>query len=129
MYHASSDPTGGSGIRARGPAVLDWVFRMVQPRNDGDFETWETLAPTLKPILAYVGRYFLPWSDANTRALEAGVGEFSVELAGTPYVQPPQKYHAKSLAALKAKYRAVADDPALQAILAGTGCTDWLSAP
>jgi glutathione S-transferase len=129
LYHASSDPSGGSAIRARGPAVLDWVLRMVEPRHDGPFEDWASLKSTLMPLLSYVGRYFLPWSQANTDALAAGAAELSVDLAGRTYVQPPQKYHAKSLAALKAKYAAVAGDAELRAVLAEAGCLDILVRP
>jgi hypothetical protein len=113
-------------MRARGPAVLDWCHRMMEPRDDGPFETWESLAPTLKPLLAYVGRYFLPWTAANARALEAGEAEFTVELPGGAYSQPPQKYHARSLGVLRARYAAVADNAGLRAILDEAGCTPWL---
>jgi len=126
LYEASVDPTCGGMIRARGPAVLDWCHRMLEPRVDGDFETWESLKPTLAPVLAYVGRYFLPWTAANAAALAAGEAEFSVDLAGQAYVQPPQKYHAKSLAALRERYAAVAGDKALAAILAGAGALPYL---
>jgi glutathione S-transferase len=122
LYEASIDPTCGAAIRARGPAVLDWCHRMLEPRNDGAFETWASLQPTLAPLLAYIGRTFLPWSRANARALAAGEAEFSVALPGGAYVQPPQKYHAKSLEALKAKLAAVADNGELGAILAASGC-------
>lgn len=127
MYECSVDPTCGAGMRARGPAVLDWCHRMMEPRDDGPFETWDSLAPTLKPLLAYVGRYFLPWTAANARALEAGDAEFSVDLPGGAYTQPPQKYHARSLGVLRARYAAVADNVALTAILDKTGCTPWLT--
>jgi glutathione S-transferase len=128
LYECSVDPTCGGMIMARGPAVLGWCQRMLEPRVDGAFESWESLKPTLMPLLAYVGRYFLPWSAANAAALAAGEAEFSVELAGQAYVQPPQKYHAKSLAALKTRYAAVADDAALAAILAEAGCLPFLKA-
>lgn len=127
MYECSVDPTCGAGMRARGPAVLDWCHRMMEPREDGPFETWESLAPTLKPLLAYVGRYFLPWTAANARALEAGEPEFTVDLPGGAYSQPPQKYHARSLGVLRARYAAVADNAALTAILDEAGCTPWLT--
>lgn len=126
IYHAASDPTGGSLVRARAPSVLEWSYRMIDPRADGDFEPWTSLRPTMMPILSYVGRYFLPWSDANARALMNGDPEFTVMLAGRPYIQPPQKYHAKSLAALREKFRAVADDRELRAILVEAGCLDLL---
>jgi glutathione S-transferase len=126
LYECSVDPTCGGMIRARGPAVLDWCHRMLEPRVDGAFETWDSLKPTLMPLLAYVGRYFLPWSTANAAALAAGEAEFSVDLAGQAYVQPPQKYHAKSLAALKARYATAADDADLAAILAEAGGLPFL---
>jgi glutathione S-transferase len=128
LYECSVDPTCGGMIMARGPAVLGWCQRMLEPRVDGAFESWEGLKPTLMPLLAYVGRYFLPWSAANAAALAAGEAEFSVDLTGQAYVQPPQKYHAKSLAALKARYAAVADDAGLAAILAEAGCLPFLKA-
>ncbi|MDZ4376370.1 MAG: glutathione S-transferase [Phenylobacterium sp.] len=126
IYEASVDPTCGAGILARGPAVLGWCHRMMEPRNDGPFETWESLKPTLAPVLAYIGRYFLPWSQANAEALASGQAEFSVDLAGRAYVQPPQKYHAKSLVALKARY-AAARTPRLDAILDAADCRRWLA--
>ncbi|HLK23226.1 MAG TPA: glutathione S-transferase family protein, partial [Caulobacteraceae bacterium] len=95
LYECSVDPTCGAAMRGRGPAVLDWCHRMLEPRDDGPFETWASLQPTLGPLIAYIGRYFLPWSEANARALAAGESEFSVDLPGGAYVQPPQKYHAK----------------------------------
>jgi glutathione S-transferase len=127
LYECSVDPTCGAGIRARGPAVLDWCHRMLEPRNDGGFETWDSLAPTLAPILTYVGRYFLPWTAANAKALAEGAESFTVDLPGGAYVQGPQKYHARSLTALKARYAAAADAPGLKPILDAAGCTPWLA--
>lgn len=126
LYEASVDPTCGAGLRARGPAVLGWGHRMLEPRDDGPFEDWETLQPTLAPMLAYIGRYFLPWSQANAEALSAGAPEFTVQLAGRPYTQPPQKYHAKSLAALRERF-AAARSARLDDILRRAGCLDYLS--
>lgn len=122
LYEASIDPTCGAAIRARGPAVLDWCHRMLEPRVDGDFERWERLAPTLEPLIAYIGRYFLPWTEANARALADGAAEFSVDLPGGTYAQAPQKYHAKSLAALKARFAQVAGNPELAMLLSRCGC-------
>ena len=127
LYEASIDPTCGAGMRARGPNVLDWCHRMLEPREDGPFEAWASLEPTLAPLLAYVGRYFLPWTAANAAALESGAAEFTVDLPGGAYVQPPQKYHARSLAALRARYRRSAPAPGLADILAATDCLSHLS--
>jgi len=127
LYEASIDPTCGAGMRARGPNVLDWCHRMLEPRDDGPFEAWGSLAPTLAPLLAYVGRYFLPWTAANAAALESGASEFTVDLPGGAYVQPPQKYHARSLAALRARYARSAPAPGLKDILATADCLSYLS--
>jgi hypothetical protein len=49
-----------------------------------------------------------------------------VELPSGTWIQTPQKYHARSLAALRARYRA-ARESALDAILERAGCRRWLS--
>ncbi len=86
-----------------------------------------TLGSTLAPFLSrQVGRLFLPWSDANARCIEAGEEEFSVTLDGHVWTQKPQKYHARSLAALRARYRAVGGNAALDEILQATACLKWL---
>ncbi len=127
LYECAVDPTGGSIIRARGSKVLDWCLRMNEPRDDGAFESWDALEPTLRPLLDYVGRYFLPWTVANVVALQAGEKSFSVELAGKAYVQPPQKYHAKSLAVLREKYRSASGNDELDKILEASGCNAYLA--
>jgi glutathione S-transferase len=127
LYECSVDPTCGAAMRGRAPAVLDWCHRMMEPRIDGAFEAWTTLAPTMAPLLDYIGDYFLPWTTANEKALEVGAAEFSVDLPGGPYVQPPQKYHARSLAALKGRYADEADAPGLEAALEASDCLRWLS--
>lgn len=127
IYNAWTDPTPGALIDGRAPNVLAWVQRMLWPRAEGGFEAWSNLEPTLLPILeSQVGRLFLPWSQANAAAIGAGKEEFTVELAGCAWTQKPQKYHARSLAALRQKYAAVAKEPALGELLARTGCLEFL---
>jgi glutathione S-transferase len=122
IYECSIDPTAGGLLRARAGHVLDWCYRMLDPRIEGGFETWSTLAPTLEPLIENAGRYFLPWSTANAHALAQGRESFSVELAGDTYTQSPQKYHAKSLDALRRKYASVGDRTRLDPVLERTGC-------
>lgn len=123
LYEAWSDPTPGALIEGRAPHVLDWVHRMLWPRAEGDFEPWSRLEPTLSRLLEQqVGRLFLPWTVANAAAIAAGSDAFSVELAGKTWTQKPQKYHAKSLQALRAKYAGAGSDRALDAVLERAGC-------
>jgi len=126
VYEAALDQSAGAIIRARTPNVLQWVYRMTDPRNDGPFEDWPSLQQTLEPLLVNVGTYFLPWSAANAEALAAKAETFSVELNGESYVQPPQKYHARSLSVLRERYAANAGNSELNRILEETGCLPYL---
>jgi len=127
LYQCASDPTPGAIMRAKAPRTLAWTERMLTPRAEGDFETWRTLGPTLLPLLRdEVGAIFLPWSTANARAVVNGEKTFDVELGGRPFSQETQKYHAKSLVVLRARYAAVADRGALDGILRHAGCLSWL---
>jgi glutathione S-transferase len=127
LYNAWTDPTAGRMLRERAPATVAWIERMLEPRAEGEFEAWSSLEPTLMPLLTdQVGGLFLPWSDANARALAAGQEEFSVELASGTWTQKPQKYHARSLAKLRERYAAVDDVAALDPVLDAAGCRKWL---
>ncbi len=129
IYNAWTDPTAHELVAAR-PPVEAWVERMREPRAEGDFQPWSALEPTLLPLLAQqVGALFLPWSDANARALEGGQEEFEVQLPTGRWVQKPQKYHARSLAALRARYQAIQDRDALDAVLERSGCLRLLREP
>jgi glutathione S-transferase len=123
IYEMWTDPTAGALIGGGAPHVLDWVQRMLWPRAEGRFEVWPTLEPTLMPILRkQVGAQFMPWTCANETALAGGKEEFSVTLAGKVWTQKPQKYHARSLHMLRAKYAAAKDKAALDPVLEAAGC-------
>lgn len=127
IYEAWTDPTGAAWVGRLAPRVLDWVHRMLWPRAEGAFEPWSALEPTLEPFLRdQVGALFCPWTLANEAALAAGREELEVELAGRRFVQKPQKYHARSLAALRSRYAEVADRTALDRLLERTGCLEAL---
>jgi glutathione S-transferase len=127
LYECSTDPTPGAVIRDRAPRTLAWIERMLDPRGEDEWEPWDALEPTLLPLLRdEVAGLFLPWSAANARALAAGEKEFTVTLGGKPFTQETQRYHAKSLGALRARYAAVADRATLDPILERAGCRTWL---
>jgi glutathione S-transferase len=129
LYNAWTDPTPGAIINATSPNLLAWIHRMTWPRAEGDFESWSSLAPTLTPLLEReVGKFFTPWTVANAKAIADGREEFSVELGGRSWTQKPQKYHAKSLVALREKYHALSDKRAIDAALASSGCLAALRA-
>jgi glutathione S-transferase len=123
IYNAWTDPTPKAILEERAPHVVGWVERMLEPKAEGPFESWSSLASTLEPFLArQVGRLFAPWTLANAACITAGDEEFSVELDGRTWTQKPQKYHAKSLAALREKYAAVADHAEIRTLMEETGC-------
>ena len=127
IYEMWTDPTAGALIGGGAPHVLDWVHRMLWPRAEGGFETWATLEPTMMPILTeQVGRLFMPWTAANEKAIADAKEEFSVTLGDHVWTQKPQKYHARSLHMLRAKYAAVPDKAALDPVLDAAGCLTGL---
>jgi glutathione S-transferase len=127
LYQCYSDPTPGAILRQKAPRVQAWLERMLAPKNEGGFETWQTLEPTLLPLFSEeIGVTFVPWTVANAAAIGAGAKEFSLVLDGKPYSQETQKYHAKSLATLRTRYAAVKDRSQLDAILKKAGCWQFL---
>jgi hypothetical protein len=123
IYEMWTDPTAGALIGGSAPHVLDWVHRMLWPKAEGAFEAWSALAPTLMPILRQqIGAQFMPWTCANEKALAEAKDEFSVTLADKIWTQKPQKYHARSLSMLRAKYADVSDKAALDPVLEQAGC-------
>ena len=125
-YEMWVDPTPGSYISTIYLNVQDWIQRMHFPTDSGRHEPWQSLAPTLAPLLELIGGLYMPWNLANEKALAAGAEEFSCELSMGTWVQKPQKYHAKALAVLRQKYQVLAGDP-LDGILADAGILDGLS--
>ena len=123
FYELWKDPTAGALIEGDAPHVLDWIQRMLWPKADGPFESWTTLSATLMPILVrQIGAQFMPWTLANEKALRQGEAEFSVTLDGKGWTQKPQKYHARSLGMLRAKYARADGKAALDPVLEAAGC-------
>jgi glutathione S-transferase len=127
LYECSTDPTPGTLMRSSSSQVMAWIERMLDPKDEGPYEDWGTLSPTLMPLLRdEIGTIFFPWTMANAAALEAGEKEFSLALDGKPYSQETQKYHAKSLRVLRQRYAAVADKSVLDSILREANCLEPL---
>jgi len=123
LYCAWTDPTGGALIEATAPHLLEWIHRMLWPADCGEYEPWDSLAPTLTPFLKeQIGELFLPWTLANAQAMLAGEEEFSVALKDQTFTQTPQKYHAKSLQVLRDKYATQSGSSELETVLTATGC-------
>lgn len=121
LYQLRTDPTGGERLHATAPRVVAYVERMRHPRVEGAFETWESLMPTLAPLVHdEVTSTFLPWSLANARAVAEHAESFEVRLHDVPFRQAPVAYPAKSLGRLRAKLDRVAASRAVLTILSRT---------
>ncbi len=130
IYNAWTDPTAAAWIEGTASNLLDWIHRLLWPRSEGAFEEWSSLEPTLEPFLTrQVGALFCPWSVANAMAITAGDDDFSVELDGRVFTQKPQKYHAKSLRALREKYARAEERERLDVVLERTGCLAAMKEP
>jgi glutathione S-transferase len=123
LHQAYIDPTCGTHLKERGLAVVAWIERMLDPKNEGDFESLDSLDATLRPIFTReVGPRFLAWDGANAKALEAGDENTELEIDGQLYYQRTFKYPAQTLSILRRKFTAAEDDPRLTRFLEETGC-------
>lgn len=122
-----SDPTPGNWLRANAPHVVAFVERMEDPVALTGIAPMAEVLPGISRLLREeIAGCFLPWSDANARAVAAGAPTFSVHIDGVDFTQETQKYHAKSLAEIRRKFARASGETALTAVLAETGCLAWL---
>jgi hypothetical protein len=52
LHQAFIDPTCGAHLKQRGPAVVAWIERMLDPKSEGEFESLNALDATLRPLFA-----------------------------------------------------------------------------
>lgn len=129
LYEAWTDPTAKAYIEKHAPYLLRYIQRMLAPKNEGPFETLETLLPTLEPVLKNeVAARFLPWMEANQQAFAAGQKDTQLTMNGQLFQQKTFKYQANTLNELRRKFSTVADTPELVSLLDKTGCTAFFLA-
>ncbi len=121
LAQLNSDPTPGAVLRAQAPNVVRWLERMESPKAEGGFASFADIRDDVAELLrAEIAGAYLLWMDANARAVANDASGVSVDIAGTAFVQKPQRYAAKALGELKRK-RGLVEDEALAALLAETG--------
>ena len=129
VYNMWTDPTVNQIIESSYPETLKWIKRMLHPKLEGKFESWENLEATLMPILKQeLADVFMPWLEANNKALAKGEKELSVKIKGKDFthsVGSPQKYHAKSFAMLLEEYNDIPDKTKLDAVLQEAGLINY----
>ena len=126
IYNANRDVTAAEILKPY-THVVNWLERMLEPTNLGQFEPWESLADTLMSLIkTQVGELFLPWSKANAEAVLSNQDEYDVQTRLGKWTQKPQKYHAKSLAMLKQEYAKVQASRQINDALVDAGCLAFL---
>ena len=90
----------------------------------GDWFTPAEAASRLRPLLAEIGRVYVPFLTANAEALMAGKESFETEIDGMPWRQPTFPYQAKCLKHLRDTAATLPEDTraALRKVFSGTGC-------
>jgi glutathione S-transferase len=127
LYNAHRDPTPRGIMQLQAPNTIDWIERMKDPLSESGFEPWSSLKRSLTPLLVdQVAGLFLPWSKANADAIAADMTSFSVKLRSGEWQQKPQKYHARSLLALRKRFSSSASRE-INDLMEQTGCLEFLA--
>jgi len=127
LYEAWTDPTAGKYLETNAPSLVGYIKRMQSPTVEGDFESFDTLQSTLRPILKQeVAARFFPWMVANHQAWHSGEKETSLTMCGEQFKQKTFKYQANTLDVLRKKYETVSDNTLLKSFLKETDCLEFL---
>lgn len=125
---AAFDPTPMALTLRTAPRVAAWVGVMedlsgLEP-HEGDWISLADPPPTLSPLLAEIGRGYVPVMIANARAVMSGAAEVEATVEGQPWTQQPFPYQAKCLRWLRESYGRLNDAARgpVDALLADTGC-------
>ncbi len=132
--HFGIDPTPARIMRDRAPAVYEWTARMWNARasrlGSADWApTTDGLPSGLEPLLARAARRYLPVLHANAVAVDAGKDTYEVTLDGRLYPGlRAMPFLAWRRAVLQRAMSVLPDAPRHQvrAVLARTGCLEWL---
>jgi glutathione S-transferase len=125
---ARFDPTPMTLALERAPRVCAWVDTVddlsgQEVPTDG-WLTADSAAAALGPMLAEIGRVYVPVLLANAAALASGAGTWQTTVDGQPWEQPTFPYQGKCLQALRAIHAALdaPDREIVASIITGSGC-------
>ncbi|HRK72334.1 MAG TPA: glutathione S-transferase N-terminal domain-containing protein [Micropepsaceae bacterium] len=122
------DPTPMALTLKMAPRTYAWIDVVDDlsglDADEAGFADAASLPPTLKAILAEIGRVYAPFLLANAKAVMARAEAFETTIDGAVWSQQTMSYQAKCLAELRAQYAALnaAARQTVDASLSGTGC-------
>jgi glutathione S-transferase len=92
--HFASDPVPARILRARAPAVQEWVARMwnAQPDRFAGAPLPEAIPGDLAALLGRVARDYVPALDANAKAFANGEARVRYEALGVTFDEPVKPY-------------------------------------
>lgn len=126
LSQLGTDPTPQAMLRRDYSLAYRWLAHIDD--LSGIEGEWGPVRPAVYPILKVIGEVYLPFLVANAEAVEAGMAEVRLEAMGLTLVQPPFRYQAKCLAALRAAFAALDRDCAadILPLLSATDCLPYL---
>jgi len=127
----ATDPTPSAIMREIAPNAEHWVRRLDDASGvDGNWDpAARALSPAVTELLRMAGELYLPFLDANARAIEDGSQTVRVKLGGSDYSQPVFRYQQKCLYWLRAEFEAMSPEARdrLRPALEATGCWRYLA--
>ncbi|GAB5455241.1 MAG: glutathione S-transferase family protein [Henriciella sp.] len=122
------EPTSAAITSRVSQRVRAWIDLMedlsgLSP-TDADWFSAEEASEALAPLLAEIGRTYVPAMLANAAAVQQGDAAFETEIDGRAWTQPTFKYQAKCLQWLREDHAALSGNEkgSVDAMLAGSGC-------
>ncbi|MEM7466358.1 MAG: glutathione S-transferase N-terminal domain-containing protein [Pseudomonadota bacterium] len=110
LHTLGLDPTPQQIMREKAPRVDNWVRRLGDLSGlNGNFVEFEKLPRALFELVALIQQLYLPYLEANAKAIDAGESEFAVRLLDSEYSQSAFKYQAKCLQKLRETYDSLGD--------------------
>lgn len=108
MMQLGTDPTPAAIMQSDAPEVPPWMRRLDDA--SGILGSWEPetfASSTIADLLKVIGTVYLPFLDANEKAVETGSETVEVVLNGHTYRQAPFKYQVKCLNGLRQAFAAL----------------------
>jgi glutathione S-transferase len=112
--HFFCDPTPGALLRAHAPNVAHWVTRLWKMRP-ADLDGTSPISSTpddLGFFFAMVAHDYLPYLEANLRAVAAGEKNVNYRAQGVEWQIPAAPYRAECLNGLRRRFAALDGDAA-----------------